>query len=553
MAVAKTIAPPPDTQGQLDPVQQYMRQRCVLRGYILLAVVFLLGMWVYWGVFAQVPVEYEDDAEHFKYGSIGADVDTGLPYWIWWVLPDVFTKHLPEPDKYRALPEAERTSRAAYSQFGFVYEDGHALPMGFTQRRVIVDRIGLNCAVCHVATVRVTPGMEADRIYGRAPTYTSPAKERAVVLGMPAITTDLGAYLQFLHKCAADPDFTAENILAAIDKRHKLGVLDRVLYKAAVPEVQKTLRKQADDLTFLRTSPPAGPGRIDTFNPYKRQVFRFPADKTVGTADFPSIWNQRPREGMQLHWDGNNTSVFERNISASMGAGASPVSLDMQRMLRVAYWLGAPDPKRDVTAEEMREARADPRPRPGELPVPRYPFAVKHELAARGGAVYAQHCAKCHDWKGEYIGQVVPIGDIRTDDERLKSFTPELAANQNTLGSGTWWRFRHFRKTNGYVNMPLDGLWARAPYLHNGSVATLEELLEAPGKGRRRLAKSFRGDDEYDPERVGFRADRERSADGRLLFEFKHDERGNKDDGHLYGTELSKDEKTALIEYLKTL
>ncbi|HYH68970.1 MAG TPA: hypothetical protein VD866_30025 [Urbifossiella sp.] len=553
MAVAKTIAPPPDTQGQLDPVQQYMRQRCVLRGYILLAVVFLLGMWVYWGVFAQVPVEHEDDAEHFKYGSIGADVDTGLPYWIWWVLPDVFTKHLPEPDKYRALPEAERTSRAAYSQFGFVYEDGHALPMGFTQRRVIVDRIGLNCAVCHVATVRVTEGMHPERIYGRAPAYTSPAKERAVVLGMPAVTTDLGAYLQFLHKCANDPDFTAENILAAIDKRHKLGVLDRVLYKAAVPEVQKTLRKQADDLTFLRTSPPAGPGRIDTFNPYKRQVFRFPADDTVGTADFPSIWNQRPREGMKLHWDGNNTSVFERNISASMGAGASPVSLDMPRMLRVANWLGAPDPKHDLTAEEIQTARADPRPRPGELPIPRYAFDIDHSKAARGGAVYAQHCAKCHDWQGAYIGQVEPIEKIGTDPYRLYSFTPELAANQNTLGSGSWWRFRHFRKTNGYVNMPLDGLWARAPYLHNGSVASLAELLEAPEKGRRRPEAKYRGDDVYDPVRVGFRADSPLSADGRKLFEFKHAERGNSDVGHTYGTELPADEKQALLEYLKTL
>jgi mono/diheme cytochrome c family protein len=553
MAVATTTAPPPDTQGQLDPVQQYARQRAVLRGYVLLAVVFLLGMLVFWGIFAQVPVEYEDDAEHFKYGSIGSDVDAGLPYWIWWVLPDLFARHLPEPDRYLALPEAERTPRAAYSQFGFVYEDGRPLPIGFTQRRVLMNRVGLNCAVCHVATVRVTPGMDPERIYGRVPAYTSPAKERAVVLGMPAVTTDLGAYLRFLHACAADPDFTAENVLAAIDRRHRLGPIDRALYKAAVPEVQKTLREQAADFAFLRTSPPSGPGRVDTFNPYKTHVFKFPPDGSVGTADFPSIWNQRPREGMRLHWDGNNTSVFERNISASLGAGATPVSLDVPRMLRVAYWLGAPDPKHDLTAEEIRTARADPRPRPGELPIPQYPFAIDHALAARGGAVYAGHCASCHHWQGEYIGEVVPVEKVGTDPERLNSFTHELAANQNTLGAGTWWRFRHFRKTTGYVNMPLDGLWARAPYLHNGSVATLAELLEAPGKGRRRPEARYRGDDEYDPRRVGFRSDRDRSADGRKLFPFDHAARGNSDAGHLYGTALDPDEKTALIEYLKTL
>ena len=56
-----------------------------------------------------------------------------------------------------------------------------------------------------------------------------------------------------------------------------------------------------------------------------------------------------------------------------------------------------------------------------------------------------------------------------TDRARLDSYTEALRANQNTLGSGKWWRFTHFRKTNGYANAPLDGVWARAPFLHNGS------------------------------------------------------------------------------------
>ena len=53
----------------------------------------------------------------------------------------------------------------------------------------------------------------------------------------------------------------------------------------------------------------------------------------------------------------------------------------------------------------------------------------------------------------------MPIDEIGTDRHRLDSYTPGLAANQNSLGAGDWWRFRHFRKTDGYVNMPLDGLW----------------------------------------------------------------------------------------------
>ena len=51
----------------------------------------------------------------------------------------------------------------------------------------------------------------------------------------------------------------------------------------------------------------------------------------------------------------------------------------------------------------------------------------------------------------------------------------------NTIGTGKPWKFSHFRKTDGYANMPLDGVWLRAPYLHNGSVPTLRALL-FPGR-----------------------------------------------------------------------
>jgi mono/diheme cytochrome c family protein len=538
------------TLDRLDPVQEQARRRSAWRWALLGALAFLAFLAVYWGVFAESPHDYADIRDHFKYGSIGSDSGAGIPYWVWWVLPDLFPQHLPEPERYTALPDAQRNARAAYAQFGFVYEEGHDLPIGFTTRKVLMDRIGLNCAVCHVATVKVSAGMEPARIYGAEPGYASSKKDRVIVLGMPAITVDLGAYLNFLHACANDGGFTADNVLAAIERRYRLGPIDRLIYKRAVPEVQKALQTQDRDFAFLRDSPPAGPGRVDTFNPYKNHVFKFPPDHSVGTSDFPSIWNQRPRQGMQLHWDGNNKSVFERNISASLGAGATPVSLDLPRMLRVADWLGAPDPHHEPTEDEIREARADPRPRQGELPVPRFPFAIDEALAARGGAVYAQHCAACHDWQGKSIGQTVPIDKIGTDRHRLDSFTAELAANQNTLGAGTWWRFHHFRKTDGYVNMPLDGLWARAPYLHNGAVPTLADLLNKPDERPKRF---FRGDDEYDPKKVGFRSDRERCDDGRKLFDFKTAERGNSNAGHTYGTDLKDDEKKALLEYLKTL
>ena len=75
---------------------------------------------------------------------------------------------------------------------------------------------------------------------------------------------------------------------------------------------------------------------------------------------------------------------------------------------------------------------------------------------------------------------------------------------QNTLYAGYPWRFSHFRKTFGYVNSPLDGVWLRAPYLHNGSVPTLRDLLNPE---RRTSAVFYRGYDVFEPVKVGFVSD----------------------------------------------
>jgi hypothetical protein len=103
-------------------------------------------------------------------------------------------------------------------------------------------------------------------------------------------------------------------------------------------------------------------------------------------------------------------------------------------------------------------------------------------------------------------------------------------------------------KLEGYQSPPLDGIWMRAPYLHNGSVPTLNDLLTTT---EQRPKVFFRGYDVYDPVKVGFITD---GFDTKRLG-WKHDtaERGNGNQGHLYGTTLSNTEKRSLIEYLKTL
>lgn len=442
--------------------------------------------------------------DHFKYGSIGAEATAGVPYDIWLVLPLVFGDLLP------------KGRGQGWERIGFIYEPNHIRPIGTSYREDPIGRVGLNCAVCHSSLVR-----ESTR-----------AKPQ-IVLGMPANLFRLESYIRFLQASANDPRFTPDKMIPAMKKADpNFSLTDELLYRHfLIPRTRTALQRIGDDFAWMDTRPPQGPGRVDTFNPYKFRIFGIgtPADKTVGTADFPSLWNQRPREGMHLHWDGNNTSVAERNISAAIGAGVDPgrnggkTSLDEPSMARILQWIL-------------------------DLKAPRYPRHIDKARAAQGAPVYKANCAACHSFSGSRVGEVTPIAQIGTDRERLDSFTSELARKMNTLGAGRPWHFRHFHKTHGYANEPLDGVWLRAPYLHNGSVPNMVALLTPPS-GRPKVF--YRADDVYDWRRMGFVS--QGPAAEKAGFRYDTRVRGNDNRGHTYGTNLSARDKRDLIEYLKTL
>lgn len=99
-----------------------------------------------------------------------------------------------------------------------------------------------------------------------------------------------------------------------------------------------------------------------------------------------------------------------------------------------------------------------------------------------------------------------------------------------------------------YKARPLDGVWATAPYLHNGSVSSLYQLLLAPAK---RLERFPLGTRQYDPAKVGYSVDPAAPGNG---FTFDTNQPGNAKDGHDYGVgALSEPDRLALLAYLKTL
>ncbi len=100
-----------------------------------------------------------------------------------------------------------------------------------------------------------------------------------------------------------------------------------------------------------------------------------------------------------------------------------------------------------------------------------------------------------------------------------------------------------------YKARPLNGIWATAPFLHNGSVPNLWELLQKP---ENRSKQFWVGDREFDPVNVGFNT-KEGLSEFNVLAEDGHIQKGNSNEGHVYGTQLTKNQKWTLIEFMKTL
>jgi mono/diheme cytochrome c family protein len=434
----------------------------------------------------------QSDAEHFKYGSIGAEANEGLPYWIWQAMPVICE---------------DRLGAAGYSALGIVWEPERELPIGFSKRRQFGgDRVAINCALCHTATYRAAPD-----------------GQRQIVVGGPATRTSPQDYFRFLTGCAASDGFTADAVLDAASAIGTVSWTERLMYRFAfVGATRKALARRADEMAWADRQPDWGPGRVDPFNPLKFGLLEQPVDDSIGASDMVPLWNMAAHDGRGLHWDGINQSVHELMLSSGLANGATTKSIDLESLDRMEAWM------RDV-------------------PPPAYPFAVDSALVSEGAAVFERECATCHAFGGSRTGTVIDVGEVGTDDRRVRSWTAAGAAAMNAVAEGTEADVDGFRKTTGYVAVPLDGIWLRAPYLHNGSIPTLEALLTLPAE---RPSSFIRGYDVYDPIGVGFVATGARaSAEG---FHFDTTLPGNGNQGHTYGTTLPNESKRSLIEFLKT-
>src|SRR5256885_12379250 len=175
---------------------------------IVLVILIALGAWFTWTKFFREEKEvFANEEEHFKCGSLGAEGERGIPYYLWLVLPRVFPDLVPGPGGYKS--------------FGVVWEEGHEIPVGFSKKVVGFARITNNCAVCHTATYRL-----------------SEDEVPHVVVAGPSHTNNLQSMLRFLFKAAHDPRFNADTIMNEIRLVNAnnygnggLSFIDRQIYR----------------------------------------------------------------------------------------------------------------------------------------------------------------------------------------------------------------------------------------------------------------------------------------------------------------------------------
>jgi hypothetical protein len=431
--------------------------------------------------------------------------------------------------------------------FGALAAPGREWPVGFSRRAVPhfggQPSIGLNCAGCHLNEFRTADDRPGLRLIGPPAVFDVYAFSGALAVAM-ARTTEPANLVRFLGHYKPEArgriDASAEAIRAAVtadpfaskgmarDSLHAITAaeLDADDPVALARSVLRLLYNMRTALHLPEQLPPPvptrpGPGRTDAFAVLSVGLLDTPAGFDAPVKYGP-IWNLDRR--IWAHWDGNNRDALSRNIEATLGLGAP--TFDGGRLLDVAL------------VKRQTDLTHAIRP-------PRYPWPVDDRAAARGATHYRARCASCHDGVPE-DQRLHPLDKVGTDPNRARFFDRTQAERTNAwLGrlkvADYTPNTSAYRSTGQYWAPELDAAWARAPYLHNGSVRTMWDLLQVPS---RRPTSFRRGSRVFDDTTLGF------VDEGPFVFDTTIS--GNSNAGHDYGTDLPDDAKHDLIEYLKT-
>ena len=484
--------------------------------------------------------------------------------------------HLEQPSNERPFIEPEHLTRFRLLNQHATPNNPDALPVGFSRHG---DKVGFTCAACHTSQIN----------------YRGTAMR---IDGGPAQADIIG----FLHEIRT----AIEATLGDEAKLGRLGAKMKGGATAARTTLTESKGWFESYENANRTVAAEGFARLDAVTRIVNQTIRFTSDPKnslplTAPASYPELWDAPRHDYVQ--WTG-----FSPNAEAgALGRNVGEV-LGVYGGIDVKHYETADEAKKGYSSTAEAHAIVSMEESLRKLQSPRWPEDVlppiDQALAKRGEVLYRANCISCHalldraDPGRKVVAIVTDIDVVGTDGTAAKvvagarvpsgklqgaisSKGEKYGAEMSALAMLTNLvegalsakpdaviealalakvhgmeksekQGQHRQPTDkdptadllAYKARPLNGIWASAPYLHNGSVPSLYALLLSPAA---RPARFSVGRWEYDPKNVGY------VSDGEVPFVVDTTVPGNGNGGHVYGAKLSEEERWALVEYLKTL
>ena len=492
------------------------------------------------------------------------------------LLPRDVLVYLEQPGSQHRIADPVNLSRFRFLLQRKTPNNPDALPVGFARHE---DHIGLTCAACHTGQF----------IY----------RNTAVRIdGAPALIDMIGFFRQ-IEKALAETLADGTKLARFATASGKDQAAARAMLSQSHAFFESYNRVNA-------SSTIEGYGRLDAVGRIINQVIRMTSDaknslEPNAPNSFPLVWDAPRHDYVQ--WAG-----FSPNAGAgALGRNAGEVIGTYGRVEVKNYKTeaeakkGYPSSIEGLAIVAMEESLR-------KLKSPRWPAdllpPVDAKLVARGATLYKDQCQTCHailhrdDPRRKVVAYVTGVEIVGTDAQSVKNLVAARAPTGILEGAISPKGERYGEKASvlallgdlvrrslsaqppagvaaltssklhginptpkqgnftkntpqnptaeflAYKARPLNGIWAAAPYLHNGSVPTLYDLLR-PSAAR---PKTFSvGRWQYDPKKVGY------VSDGNVPWVYDTSLTGNHNGGHEYGTSLADDDRWALVEYLKTL
>ena len=487
-----------------------------------------------------------------------------------------------------SVPAGDARFTANLDRLGFIpprhafKQNPYNLPIGFAAHSEPDGQewIGLTCAACHTGRVVMEDGRDI-LIEGGQSLLDLDSFFAGMVHALEASLTDeqFAGFAQRVNESAVKygrKKVSNEDLRAAATRRLKI--------------LQERLRYNTPTLS-------AGFGRVDAFGQIFNQVgfaLHNPIEKLPppdAPASYPFVWDTPKHKRVQWNGSAPNLGVQRsgsmlRNIGEVIGVFGE-VRIESESAGFLPKYENSANHENLKLIEEWITSLASPK----------WPGKIDLALAAQGKDLYDKECASCHavvDPSNTPVPTPVtmtPVADVQTDPVLATDFLKRtLAANALTgkltsanprnlfqrfdaeapastltvnaavgarafhtppfLSSavdairGAWEGLPTIAELSAYKARPLNGVWATAPYLHNGSILTLWEVIVP----KDRKPKFCVGTALYDSKLGGYMND----CNGRHS-ELDTTKAGNHNSGHTYGQDLKESQSWALLEYLKTL